>query len=29
MMNVMSEPIRAHIIRRVTTVLYTHDKTDQ
>jgi hypothetical protein len=29
MMNIMSEPIRAHIIRRDTTVLYTHDITDR
>ena len=27
MMNVVAESIRIHIIRRVTTVLYTHDIT--
>jgi len=29
MMNVIPESILAHIIRRVTTVLYTHDITDR
>jgi hypothetical protein len=29
MMNVVAESIHAHMIRRVTTVLHTHDITDQ
>jgi hypothetical protein len=29
MMNVIPESIRAHIVRRVTNVLYTHDITDR